>query len=82
MHGASIRATAWPRVTARSRAGRDIAAGVLAGLVVVLVGLDQAGQDRAEFADVAGGQRLDEVAPDSVGVPGPRRRFYLAQPQT
>ncbi len=41
----------------------------LAGLV--LVGLDQAGQDSAEFADVAAGQRLGKVAADAVGVGGP-----------
>jgi len=38
---------------------------------VVLVGLDQDGQDPAEVADVAGGQGLDEVAADPVGVRGP-----------
>src|SRR6478609_6923982 len=43
----------------------------LAGLIVVLVGLDQDGQDSAEVADVAGGQGLDEVAADPVGVRGP-----------
>src|ERR1700757_4198474 len=43
----------------------------LAGLVVVLVGLDQVVQDPGELADVAGGQRLGEVAADPVGVGGP-----------
>ena len=43
----------------------------LAGLVVVLVGLDQGVKDPGEFADVAGGQGLDEVTSDPFGVRGP-----------
>jgi len=43
----------------------------LAGLVVVLVGLDQAVQDPGQVADITRSQRLDEVAADPVGVPGP-----------
>jgi len=43
----------------------------LAGLVVVLVGLDQVVQDPGELGDVAGGQGLGEVAADPVGVGGP-----------
>src|SRR6516162_7871775 len=46
-------------------------------LVVVLVGLDQAVQDPGQLADVAGGQGLDEVAADPVGVGGPG----LVEPQ-
>src|SRR5262249_52697219 len=55
-------------------AGRARGLGVrlaLARLVLVLVGLDQPVQDPGEVGDVAGGQRLDEVAPDPVGVIGP-----------
>src|SRR5690242_7250294 len=48
-----------------------VPAGGLAGLVVVLVGLDQAVQDPGELADVAGCQGLGEVAADPVGVGGP-----------
>ena len=58
-----------------SEPGGQVPGWGLAGLVVVLVGLDQGVEDPGQVFDVAGGQGLDEVAADLAGVgwsgPGP-----------
>jgi hypothetical protein len=57
----------------------------LAGLVVVLVGLDQAVQDPGQVADVdtaMGWFRSDTFKEATKLAKVTSRRFYLAQPQT